>query len=131
MATQDSIMEASELHALFLEGARESLVSLKASSQSLQESSEAAGERLASMADIAHILKGQGSSFGFPLITRISESLMRLLKGREEVNETSLGLIVAHVDALGIVIEKAIEGDGGDLGHALVARLDGLVDRVA
>ena len=131
MVTQDGIMEASELHALFLEGARESLVSLRDSSRSLQDSPEAASDRLASMAEIAHVLKGQGSSFGFPLITRISESLMRLLKGREEVDETSLGLVVAHVDALGIVIDKAIEGDGGDLGHALVARLDGLVDRVA
>lgn len=80
---------------------------------------------------IAHDMKGQGGSFGFPLVTHIGQSLCRLLHGRAagvrdvgiEAGEASLALVEIHLKALRLVLEKSIRGEGGEIGQRLVERL--------
>lgn len=115
------------LLAMFRDGAIESLTELKAASQALVADPEGEAGLLPRMAELVHVLKGQGSSFGFPLVTQIGTSGMRLLKGRTTADAWVAGLIAAHIDALHVVIDKSIQGDGGEFGAALVARLDSLV----
>ena len=124
------IPDDAELLAMFRDGAIESLAELKESSRALVENPEAEAGRLARMAELVHVLKGQGSSFGFPLVTQIGTSCMRLLKGRESVDAPVAGLIAAHIDALDVVIEKSIQGDGGEFGAALTQRLEALVTKL-
>lgn len=78
---------------------------------------------------IAHDLKGQGSSFGYPLVTKIGGSLCRLTRDRARQYETShLDLAKSHLDAAQLVLTKEIKGEGGKVGADLVARLQSLVD---
>lgn len=78
---------------------------------------------------VAHDLKGQGSSFGYPLITRISDSLCRLTRDRARHYETRhLDLAKSHLDAMHLVLTKEIKGEGGKVGAELVAKLKNLVD---
>jgi hypothetical protein len=80
---------------------------------------------------IAHDMKGQGGSFGFPLVTQIGQSLCRLLHGRATgtreiglpADEADLALIEIHLKALRLVLEKTIRGEGGEIGQRLVQRL--------
>lgn len=123
----DRVMTEDELHALFIESAKESVEELKATARSLSEAPADAAERLMLMAETVHVLKGQGSSFGFPLITNVGRSFMMLLKGRQSVDEAVMPLIQIHVDALALVVEQPIQGDGGELGSELVSRLESKV----
>jgi hypothetical protein len=73
-----------------------------------------------------HNIKGQGASFGYPLVTRIGQSLCRLIAPGRALDEAGLKIAQAHVDALKLVLEKKIAGKGGDVGDKLAARLEGL-----
>ena len=119
-------MSESELHDLFVESARTSIEDLKGYHRNMVAQPAAAAADLEAMAQAVHVLKGQGSSFGFPLITSIGTSMMTLLKGRESVDEAFLSLLEVYVDALALIINEPIQGDGGELGDRLVERLEGL-----
>ena len=78
---------------------------------------------------VAHDLKGQGTSFGYPLVTRLGDSLCRLTRDRARDYETRhLELAKSHLDAVQLVLTKEIKGEGGKVGSDLVARLQHLVD---
>lgn len=72
-----------------------------------------------------HDMKGQGGSFGYPLITKIGQSLCRYLHSGE-IGEAHFPVIQAHIGALRLILEKAIKGDGGAMGGKLVAKLETL-----
>jgi len=72
-----------------------------------------------------HDMKGQGGSFGFPLVTKIGQSLCRYLHSGE-IGEPHFPVIQAHIGALRLILEKSIKGDGGAMGSKLVAKLESL-----
>jgi hypothetical protein len=76
---------------------------------------------------IAHNLKGQGSSFGYPLITRIGQSLCQLTRPQRDFSDADLGVIQAHLDAIRLILAKDIKGEGGEVGGKLATRLETLV----
>jgi len=76
---------------------------------------------------IAHNIKGQGSSFGFHLMTRLGDSLCRLTRAKRPFPEADLNLVAAHLDAMRLVLTQEIRGDGGALGDKLAQRLESLV----
>jgi chemotaxis protein histidine kinase CheA len=76
---------------------------------------------------IAHNVKGQGSSFGFPLVTRIAHSLCNLVRQDRAFSDADLGVMQAHLDALRLILVKDIKGEGGEVGAKLAARLENMV----
>lgn len=79
---------------------------------------------------VAHNIKGQGSSFGFPLMTRLGDSLCRLTRGKRRFPDGDLNVIQAHLDAMRLVLAQNIRGDGGALGDKLAQRLETLVTEI-
>jgi hypothetical protein len=79
---------------------------------------------------IAHNLKGQGSSFGYPLITRIGQSLCLLTRRDDAFSDADLGIVQAHLDAIRLILAKDIKGEGGEVGDKLAARLETMVTQV-
>ncbi len=74
---------------------------------------------------VGHDFKGQGASFGYPLITRIGHSLCTLTRDHAlDYHDRHLELAKSHVDAIDLVLSKGIKGDGGQVGAALVAKLE-------
>ncbi|MFZ5790549.1 MAG: Hpt domain-containing protein [Pseudomonadota bacterium] len=94
-----------------------------------------AGTPLQRLYGIAHDMKGQGGSFGFPLVTQIGHSLCCLLHGRAAgrreiglpIDEADLALVEIHLKALRLVLEKSVRGEGGEIGRRLVERLQAAV----
>ena len=80
---------------------------------------------------IVHNIKGQGGSFGFPLVTRIGQSLCQLIKQSAAVRESDLSIIQVHLDALELILKKRIKGDGGETANKLAAHLEALTRREA
>ena len=79
--------------------------------------------------EISHNVKGQGGCFGYPLMTRIGQSLLTLAKATETAEPAILELFAAHVAALRAVLDKDITGSGGELGNEVAAGLEDLVEQ--
>lgn len=75
--------------------------------------------------DLAHNIKGMGSSFNFALMTSVGQSLCAYIKKSEAM--ISRRAIEAHVRIFEVVLEHKITGDGGDKGAALMDRLNGII----
>jgi hypothetical protein len=95
-----------------------------------RESPAARADAVKDIYGIAHNLKGQGSSFGYPLITRIGQSLCQLTRREQPFSDADLGIIQAHIDAIRLILAKDIKGDGGEVGARLAARLETLAGHV-
>jgi len=74
---------------------------------------------LAELFAIAHDMKGQAGTFGYPLVTRIGQALCRLI----EQDPTATLRIGAHVAALTRVVDERLEGEGGETGRSLLMAL--------
>ena len=80
---------------------------------------------------IVHNMKGQGKSFGYDLISRIGASMCDYLRQDPAPDDAFLKVARAHIDALAIIIDNDVKGDGGDVGDKLVDRLASLVSSTA
>lgn len=85
---------------------------------------------LAEIYTVSHDLKGQGSSFGYPLITRTGASLCRLLKGRRDASEGEMALVETHLATMETIFELGLTGSSTAIANALIARLEALVERM-
>ena len=79
---------------------------------------------------IAHELRGQGGSYGYPLVTRFGDQVCRYLDAAAGLDAKSLVIVKATADAIAVVINSKVVGDGGDTGRALVAMLDKVLAQV-
>lgn len=78
---------------------------------------------------IAHDLKGQGGTFGYPLISSFANSLNRFSSRRADLQDSHVEIIKAHVDALRAVIRDRVAGDGGEIGAQLTMGLEAVIKR--
>lgn len=85
-------------------------------------------DRVIEMFRIGHELKGQGGTFGYPLISRIGGSLCRYIESVEEHDMVDLNVIRAHGQALRLVASQKIVGDGGPVEKQLLGELDRLLE---
>jgi CheY-like chemotaxis protein len=68
-------------------------------------------------------LRGQGGTFGYPLITTFGKMLYdATVEGCRE-DDNAVEIVKAHVDAMGAVLREKVEGDGGEIGRALLSSL--------
>lgn len=76
----------------------------------------------------AHDLKGLGTTYQYPLVTRIAGSLCRMMDDGDKRMQAPVAVIDAHVDAIRAVVRDAIQTDdhpvGRDLAETLEARVD-------
>lgn len=75
----------------------------------------------------AHDLKGLGSTYGFPIITRLAASLCRLIDDKEKRLEAPMGLVDAHIDAIKAAVRDDIKDDSHPVGKVLVQELEARV----
>ncbi len=79
---------------------------------------------VATVNKVAHDLRGQGSTFGYPLITVFGRSLYECTDGVSDVTDSLLDFIKSHVDGINAVLRDRIKGNGGEIGEALVKSLE-------
>ncbi len=74
---------------------------------------------------LAHELKSQGGTFGYPLISVFGKSLNEFTeKEVGYVTDDHLEIVKAHIDLMRAVIKDRISGDGGNVGRELMMVLE-------
>jgi chemotaxis protein histidine kinase CheA len=112
---------------LFIEHARDELGAMRTALHQAVTVAEKRAESLDRVYTMAHDLKGQGTSFGYELITRVGALLCQYLKARRANDAQGLRVVAAHIEALGLIVEHRITGAGGKLGTEMITRLEKLV----
>lgn len=72
----------------------------------------------------AHDLKGLGSTYQYPLVTRIAGSMCKLMDDPAARMQAPLALIDAHIDAIKAVVRDGIQTDDDPAGSTLAATLE-------
>jgi len=76
-------------------------------------------------------LRGQGGTFGYPLITVFGKSLYEVTKPPCREDDSGLEIVKAHIDTMRAVLRDKIEGDGGQTGQALFKALKMAINKHA
>ena len=95
--------------------------------QALEHFPDRGREYTAKMFTQAHEIKSGGGSYGFPLISRIADSLCKLTEGMNVPEADDITLMRFHLDAMNIVVRKKIKGIGGEIGQLLAEGLEVIV----
>ena len=72
----------------------------------------------------AHDLKGLGTTYGYPLITRISASLCKLTDDAEKRSRAPMSLVDAHIEAIRAAVRDDIKTDDHPVGRQVVEELE-------
>ncbi|WP_395943467.1 Hpt domain-containing protein [Brevundimonas sp.] len=75
----------------------------------------------------AHDLKGLGTTYEYPLVTRIAGSLCKLLDDAARRLEAPLVVVDAHIDAIRAVVRDQIKTDEHPTGRILAETLEAKV----
>ncbi len=75
---------------------------------------------------VCHNIKGQGGSFGYDLITDVGKSLCDFIHVDEPASDRKLKVVEAHLTALKFILDRDIQGDGGQVGEQLQSKLRSL-----
>ena len=75
----------------------------------------------------AHDLKGLGTTYQYPLVTRLAGSLCKMMDEPAKRMAAPMVLIDAHVDAIKAVVRDQIQTDDHPVGKALAETLEARV----
>jgi hypothetical protein len=76
----------------------------------------------------AHDIKGQATTFGFPLVTPVADSLCRLIEHTPDTARLPIGLIDQHVDAVRAITHRNARGDSALTAARLAEKLRQVTD---
>jgi len=71
----------------------------------------------------AHEIKGQGSTYGYPLLTDAGDLLYRFISTDTEIAAQNLNLIDVHVDFMALVLNQEIHDHGDALAQGVLTGL--------
>jgi chemotaxis protein histidine kinase CheA len=75
-----------------------------------------------------HDIKGQATTFGFPQVTPVAESLCRLIEHTPDMQRIPMGLVDQHVDAVRAITHKNTRGDSDANAARLAEKLRHVTD---
>ncbi len=110
----------------YLDYARADVAEINSGITTLAETVKAGGEtkpHVARVFAVAHNIKGQAASFGFPLLTDVAASICGHTRHADGADMRMADALVMHGEALSQILEGNLRDDGGAAGAALIARL--------
>ena len=107
----------------FAQWLSEEVVKLDAARQLVRDNGVTA-ETMGTLYLRAHDLKGLGTTYECPLITRIGASLCRLIDDKDKRLTVSLPLVDAHIDAIKAAVRDSIKTDDHPVGRILIEELE-------
>lgn len=80
-------------------------------------------EHLQNVRAVLHDMRGQGGTFGLPLITQIAKSLGTYLKSGEAAENLSFEIAQAHFEAIRHVLAENISDQNSERGKQIIEEL--------
>jgi chemotaxis protein histidine kinase CheA len=77
------------------------------------------GHAIKEVFGVLHNMKGQGGSFGYPLVTSLANMLCRFMETRTSFAQPEMDVIHVCINALRLVVAERMIGDGGPKGEKL------------
>ncbi len=111
-----------ELATNYPQRAGEKVAEMDHAIEALPTSGEAR-DSIEALFDVAHDIRGESGTFGFPLATAIADNLCNLLEDKSQASEPLREAVRLHIGSLKLVLSEPIKGDGGERGAEL---MDGL-----
>ena len=71
----------------------------------------------------AHDIRGQGRTFGYPLAGELADGLCDLLDGAENMDEKTVELVDAHIDAIRAVVRDGVRDEKDMTARVLIGEL--------
>lgn len=113
----------------FTEWATEYLQNLSALCDDAMKNESKRVLQFAEINGLAHELRGQGGTFGYPLISVFGKSLYDSTQEGCPLTDNQVEIIKSHIDAMRAVIREKIAGDGGEVGKEIVESLQQAIRR--
>jgi hypothetical protein len=104
----------------YLDWATSDAARLCACVQEIQDGKTALATGLARLFTIAHDMKGQAATFGYPLVSELGNRLCRLIEAEPAPDLSALPQIARLASAMTRVIAERLDGDGGEAGRRLL-----------
>lgn len=76
---------------------------------------------------IFHDLSGQAGLFGYPLLASLATRFCAYWRGVQGLGSHEAAVARSHVMATRFVLDRHLEGNGGDAGEAILKKLDSLL----
>lgn len=81
-------------------------------------------EHLEALFQVAHDMRGQGTTFGYAFVSQICDVLCRYLDRVKAAGEQpEMTIVAAHIDALRAIITNRVAGENDPIGQELVRGL--------
>ncbi len=80
--------------------------------------------------ELALELRGQGGTFGYPLISLIGKMLFDATHEGCREDDEAVEIVKCHVDSMRAILREKVVGDGGEKGKALVIGLRASIDKI-
>lgn len=121
-----------DTQAEFVEWAHKDLVELEHTYRTISaDPVNAPASRIDKVSKIAFSLKCQSGTFGYPLGSAVAKSLYRYTVNHGKYNSDNLIVLRKHIDALHVIFQQNIQGEGGAMGDELMGSLEKLVVKFA
>lgn len=78
---------------------------------------------------LAHELRGQGGTFGYPLITDVGKMLFKITGIACPTDDDALHIIEAHINTMRVTFRDHVTGVGGEIGRNLLSTLAETIQR--
>lgn len=76
----------------------------------------------------AHDIKGEATTFGYPAVVGVANSLCRLLEHTPDISRIPLTLVDQHVSAVRAIIRETARPDHSEMAETLTRRLRDVAD---
>ena len=107
---------------------RKDILKIKDAVAEMTDSPNAIQHALSKINGISHDIKGMAATFDYPLLTTIAQSLCHFITNCKPATQSGLTVIKAHAKAMETVVSHSLQGDGGEVGQALIEILDAAVE---
>lgn len=119
-----------ETQAEFVDWATKDLVDLEHAYRHIaKDTAGTPASRVEKVRKIAFSLKCQSGTFGYPLGSDVAKSLYRYTTEHGKFTNDNLIVLRKHIDALQVIFQQNIQGEGGAMGDELMDSLEKLVDK--
>ena len=121
-----------DTQAEFVDWAHKDLVELEHAYRAIAENPEAApASRIEKVRKIAFSLKCQSGTFGYPLGSEVARSLYKYTNEHGGYTSENIIVLRKHIDALQVILQQNVQGEGGTMGTELRTSLEKLVSKFA